>query len=36
MGNNHFFTRENYVKNRRVNDKFILEDDNKKKQNKGR
>ena len=28
--------RENYVKNRRVNDKFILEDDNKKKQNKRR
>ena len=27
---------ENYVKNRRVNDKFILEDDNKKKQNKRR
>ena len=24
MGNNHFFVRENYVKNGRVNDKFIL------------
>ena len=24
VGNNPFFVRENYVKNRRVNDKFIL------------
>ena len=24
VGNNHFFVRENYVKNGRVNDKFTL------------
>ena len=24
MGNNHFFVRENYVKNGRVNDEFIV------------